>query len=132
MFSRLTRFDFFWPALAHIGEQAILNKEIYTQGIGADDLVFGYQERFAEYRYKPSTITGAFRSNAAASLDAWHLSQDFSALPVLNASFIEDTPPVSRVVATPAEPEFLFDSWFDLRCVRPMPVYGVPGLIDHF
>ena len=132
MWSRSTRFDFYWPALAHIGEQAILNKEIFTAGIAADDNVFGYQERFAEYRYKPSLITGAFRSNAAAPLDSWHLAQDFAALPVLNSAFIQDTPPVSRVVATPTEPEFLFDSYFDMRCVRPMPIYGVPGLIDHF
>lgn len=132
MFSRSTRYDFYWPALANIGEQAVLNKEIYTQGVAADDDVFGYQERYAEYRYKPSIITGAFRSNAATSLDVWHLSQDFSALPALDSAFIQDTPPVSRVVATPAEPEFLFDSYMKLTSVRPMPVYGVPGLIDHF
>lgn len=131
MFSRLTRYDMYWPALAHLGEQSILNKEIYTAGVAADDNVFGYQERYAEYRYKPSQVTGAFRSNATTPLDSWHLSQDFSALPVLNASFIQDDPPVDRVVAVPTEPEFLFDSWFDLKSVRPMPVYSVPGLIDH-
>ena len=132
MFSRSTRWDFYWPALAHIGEQAILNQEIYTQGDANDALVFGYQERFAEYRYKPSVLTGAFRSNAATSLDNWHLAQDFSALPALNSTFIQETPPVSRVVAVTTEPEFIFDSWFSLRCARPMPMYGVPGLIDHF
>lgn len=135
MFSRSTRFDFYWPALSHIGEQAILNKEIFAQGSanpGADAAVFGYQERFAEYRYKPSLITGQFRSNFAQSLDTWHLAQDFSALPVLNASFIVENPPVSRVIAVPSEPAFLFDSYFSYRCARPMPVYGVPGLIDHF
>lgn len=132
MFSRSTRWDFYWPALAHIGEQAVLNKEIYAQGTGDDDLTFGYQERFAEYRYKPSQITGEFRSNFAQSLDVWHLSQDFTALPVLNASFIEDNPPLDRVIAVPTEPQFLFDSYFRLRCARPMPLYSVPGLIDHF
>jgi hypothetical protein len=132
MWSRQTRYDFYWPALANIGEQAILNKEIYYQGTSADNEVFGYQERYAEYRYKPSMITGAFRSNAATPLDSWHLAQDFSSLPALNSAFIEDNPPVSRVVAVPSEPEFLFDGYFDMNCVRPMPLYGVPGMVDHF
>lgn len=130
--SRRTRFDFYWPALSHIGEQAVLNKEIFTQGTSADDLVFGYQERYAEYRYKPSTITGEFRSNFAQSLDTWHLAQDFSALPALNAAFIVDDPPIDRVIAVTSEPHFIMDSFFRLRTARPMPVYGVPGLIDHF
>jgi len=132
MFSRRTRWDYYWPALSHIGEQAVLNKEIYAQGTSVDNNVFGYQERYAEYRYKPSQITGKFRSTAADSLDVWHLSQEFGALPVLNDSFIQDNPPVDRVVATPDEPHFLLDTYFDLKCARPMPVYGVPGLIDHF
>ncbi len=132
MFSQSTRWDMFWPALAHIGEQEVLNKEIFTDTAVNNALVFGYQERYAEYRYKPSQVTGAFRSNAAATLDPWHLAQDFASLPLLNDTFIQDTPPISRIVATPAEPEFLFDSWFNMRCVRPMPMYGVPGLIDHF
>lgn len=132
MWSRDTRYDFYWPALANIGEQAVLNKEIYFQGTSDDDAVFGYQERYAEYRYKPSIITGAFRSNAATPLDSWHLAQDFSSLPALNSTFIEDNPPVSRVVAVPSEPEFLFDGYFDMNCVRPMPLYGVPGMVDHF
>lgn len=132
MFSRSTRWDFYWPALAHIGEQAILNKEIYLDGTANDDLVFGYQERFAEYRYKPSVITGQFRSNYSSTLDSWHLAQDFASLPALNATFIEDNPPIDRVIAVPAEPHFLFDAYFKLRCARPMPIFGVPGLIDHF
>lgn len=132
MFSRRTRFDFYWPALAHIGEQAVLQKEIFASGTAADDLVFGYQERFAEYRYKPSIITGQFRSSAAQSLDAWHLSQDFANAPVLDAAFIEENPPLDRVVAVPTEPNFIMDTYFKMRCARPMPVYGVPGLIDHF
>jgi len=132
MFSRQTRWDFFWPALAHIGEQAVLNKEIYAQGTSADDDVFGYQERFAEYRYKPSLITGEMRSNFAQSLDTWHLAQDFESLPLLNDDFIVDNPPVERVIAVPTSPHFIFDSYIQLRCARPMPIYGVPGLIDHF
>jgi len=132
MFSRSTRYDFYWPALSHLGEQSILNKEIFADGSATDDAVFGYQERYAEYRYKPSVITSLFRSNATASLDAWHLSQDFATLPALNPSFIEDNPPIDRIVAVPSEPDFIFDSHMSLRCVRPMPVYSVPGLIDHF
>jgi len=132
MWSRNTRYDFYWPALANIGEQSVLNKEIYFQGTSADDETFGYQERYAEYRYKPSLITGQFRSNATTTLDAWHLSQDFASLPALNASFIEDNPPVDRVIAVPSEPEFLFDGYFSMNCVRPMPLYGVPGMVDHF
>ncbi|UOF80672.1 major capsid protein [Microviridae sp.] len=132
MWSRSTRFDFYWPALAQLGEQAILNKEIFFQGAAADTQVFGYQERYAEYRYKPSRITGQFRSDHATPLDVWHLAQDFAALPVLNASFIQEDPPIDRVIAVPAEPHFLFDSYIRFKAVRPMPVYGVPGLIDHF
>jgi hypothetical protein len=132
MWSRQDRWDFYWPALAHIGEQAVLNKEIYAQGTSADDGVFGYQERFAEYRYKPSMITGQFRSTAATSLDNWHLAQEFGSLPALNSSFIEENPPLDRVLAVPSEPDLLLDAFFDLKCARPMPVYSVPGLIDHF
>ncbi len=132
MWSRQTRYDFYWPALANIGEQSVLNKEIYFTGTATDDNTFGYQERYAEYRYKPSLVTGQFRSNAATTLDAWHLSQDFASLPALNASFIEENPPVDRVIAVPSEPEFLFDGYFSMNCVRPMPLYGVPGMVDHF
>jgi len=133
MFSRKTRFDFYWPALSHIGEQAILQKEIFATGVPANDnKVFGYQERYAEYRYKPSMITGEFRSSNPQSLDAWHLGQDFATAPVLDAAFIVENPPVDRVIAVPSEPHFLFDSYIKMQCTRPMPVYGVPGLIDHF
>lgn len=135
MWSRQTRYDFYWPALANLGEQEVLNKEIYAKGDGAtnDDKVFGYQERFADYRYKNSKITGALRSNYATSLDVWHLSQDFGAtLPVLNSDFIEENVPMSRVLATPTEPEFIFDAFFKYNCTRPMPVYSIPGMIDHF
>lgn len=132
LWSRQTRFDFYWPSLAHLGEQAVLNKEIYSQGTSADDDVFGYQERYAEYRYYPSLITGKFRSTYAQPLDMWHLSQKFDSLPTLSAQFIEDNPPVSRVIAVQDEPQFLLDTYFSLNCVRPMPVYSVPGLVDHF
>ncbi len=132
MFSRRTRFDFYWPVLAHLGEQAILNKEIYAQGTPADDDVFGYQERYAEYRYFPSMITGKLRSTDPQSLDVWHLSQKFDNLPTLSAQFIEDNPPVSRILAVQNEPQFIIDSYIEMKCARPMPVYGVPGLVDHF
>lgn len=135
MWSRKTKYDYFWPALAMIGEQAVLNKEIYAVGSAnptQDAAAFGYQERFAEYRYKPSIITGKMRSNAAQPLDTWHLAQNFASLPTLSDTFIQDNPPIARVVAVPTEPNFIMDMFFQLRCARPMPVYGVPGLIDHF
>ncbi len=132
MFSRSTKFDFYWPALSHIGEQSVLNKEIYADGSSADDDVFGYQERWAEYRYKPSLVTGPMRSNAAQSLDTWHLSQNFASLPALGPDFIVENPPIDRIIAVESEPHILFDSYTKLRCARPMPVYSVPGLIDHF
>lgn len=133
MWSRQTRFDYYWPALAHLGEQAVLNKEIMAgTGSSADDAVFGYQERYAEYRYKPSLVTGLFRSNAVQSLDSWHLAQEFASVPVLNQTFIEENPPIDRVIAVPSQPHIIFDSYFDLKCARPMPLYSVPGLIDHF
>ena len=132
MWSRQSRFDFFWPALSHLGEQAILNKEIFADGTSADDQVFGYQESWGEYRYKPSQVTGTMRSTAAAPLDVWHLAQDFANRPLLSAEFIEDNPPIDRVIAVQTEPHLLLDAYFKLRCARPMPLYGVPGLIDHF
>ena len=131
-FSKRTRYDYYWPALAHIGEQSIPNKEIYAQGTAADDTVFGYQERYAEYRYKPSQITGKFRSNATGTLDSWHLAQNFGSLPSLNSSFIEENPPVDRVTAVNTEPDLLLDMYFDFKCARPMPTYSVPALLSHF
>jgi len=135
MWNRSTRYDFYFPAFAMLGEQAILNEEIYATG-GASDLnVFGYQERWAEYRYKPSQITGLFRSTSAGTIDAWHLAQRFTTLPTLNDSFIQENPPVSRTLAVGAAAngqQFLFDSFFDCKTVRPMPLYSVPGMIDHF
>jgi hypothetical protein len=131
MWSRRTRFDHYWPALAHLGEQAVLNKEIYAQGTEEDDEAFGYQERWAEYRYFPSQITGMMRSTVEAPLDKWHLSQHFEELPKLNDTFIEDNPPLERVVAVSSQPHLLLDVYVSMRCARPMPVYSVPGLIDH-
>lgn len=135
MWSRTTRYDHYLPALSNIGEQAVLNKEIYAQGSGgaaADIAAFGYQERWAEMRHKNSKITGQFRSNHATSLDAWHLSQDFASLPVLDDTFIQETVPMSRVEATPSEPDFIFDSYINLICVRPMPLYSTPQLGNRF
>ena len=135
MWSRSTRYDFYFPAFATLGEQAVLNKEIYVRGDSNDNSVFGYQERWAEYRYYPSRISGLFRSTASGTIDAWHLAQRFTALPTLNNTFIQDTPPVDRIVAVGASAngkQFIFDSFFDCKKARPMPMYSVPGLIDHF
>jgi len=136
MWFRETRYDFYLPALAHIGEQAVLNREIFEFGSGAsyDTDVWGYQGRFDEYRYKPSMITGQFRSANSSSLDAWHLSQEFDPIlgPELGPDFIEDDPPMDRVLAVPSEPDFIFDAFFSMRCARPMPLYGTPGQIDRF
>lgn len=132
MWKRSDRYDFYFPVLAHLGEQAISNDEIYAQGNAEDAKVFGYQERYAEYRYKPALITGKFRSRDPHSLDIWHLAQEFGSLPALNDSFIQDQPPIERVVAVTDEPQIFFDSFINLKCVRPMPVYSVPGLVDHF
>lgn len=132
MWSRQTRWDFYWPALANIGEQAVLNKEIYATGDTADASTFGYQERYAEYRYKPSQITGKLRSTASGTYDIWHLAQKFTSLPTLGDTFIKESPPIDRVVAVNTEPQLLFDGYMKMSCVRPMPMYSVPGLIDHF
>lgn len=129
---RKTRYDFYWPALAHLGEQAVLSKELWVDGSAGDQDVFGYQERYGEYRFKPGRIVNEFRSNHPTSLDPWHLAQDWETRPVLNNQFILEQPPVDRVIAVPSEPHFLMDAWFNFKCTRPMPVYSVPGMIDHF
>lgn len=134
-FSRSTRYDFYFPVFSHLGEQAVLNKEIYATGTPSDDDVFGYQERWAEYRYHPSQITGLFRSTSAGTIDNWHLAQRFNDVPTLSSQFIEDNPPMERVLAVGSEAggqQFIFDSIFSVRATRPMPMYSVPGLIDHF
>ncbi len=132
MWSRQTRFDFYWPVLAHLGEQAILSKEIFADGSSSDQDVFGYQERYAEYRYFPNMITGKLKSTSPQSLDVWHLAQKFANRPVLNSEFITENVPLKRSLAVSDEPEIILDVLFDMSCVRPMPVYGVPGLVDHF
>lgn len=133
MWLRSTVYDFYWPTFAHLGEQAIELREIYAQGSEADTTVFGYQERYAEYRYKPSQITGKFRSSVTGgNLDVWHLSQFFSNAPTLNEEFITENPPVKRIIAVQDEPEFLLDIGFRYTTVRPMPMFGTPGLVDHF
>lgn len=130
--SRKTRYDFYWPTLAHLGEQAVLNKELWYGQDDDDELTFGYQERYAEYRYKPSIVTGLFNSANVASLDTWHLAQDFATRPFLNPSFMLENPPIGRISAVPDEPDFLCDIWHQLYCQRPMPIYSIPGLVDHF
>jgi hypothetical protein len=135
MWSRETRYDFYFPVFAHLGEQAVLNKEIYVTGGPTDDGVFGYQERWAEYRYKPSQITGLFKSTSVGTIDPWHYAQKFTSLPTLNATFIQETPPIDRTTAVGAAAngqQFLMDAFFDCKMARPMPMYSVPGLIDHF
>ncbi len=127
-FSRNTRYDYFFPTLAHLGEQAVYNKEIYAQGTSVDDEIYGYNERNAEYRYKNSYITGKFRSSDPQSLDIWHLAQKFEELPKLNSDFIEENPPIKRCLAVQNEPEFLLDVYHEFQDIRPIPQYGVPGL----
>jgi len=132
LWTRSTRFDLYWPDLAVLGEQAVLNQEIYLQGTSADLDPFGYQERHAEYRFKPSEVVGVFASYASTPLDAWHLADKYTSLPTLGANWIVDQPPMTRVKAVTTQPDFLFDSHFNIKCVRPMPVYGVPGQILRF
>ena len=132
MWSRKGRYDYYWPVLANIGEQAILNKEIYAQGNAKDDEAFGYQEAWADYRYKPSKVTGLFRSNAAQSLDAWHYAQDYNKLPTLSTEWMEQTDnEMKRTLAVQEQPDFIADFYFMNKTTRCMPVYSIPGLIDH-
>lgn len=131
MWSRRTRYDLYWPTFANLGEQAVLNKEIYARGNAADDQVFGYQERWAEYRYRPSRISGLFKSTSTPNIDDWHLSEQFGNLPALNATFIRQNTPMSRVLAASTQAngqQILFDSVFSIKCTRPLPMYSVPGL----
>lgn len=132
MWLRSTVYDWYWPTFAHLSEQAILNAEIYAQGTDDDKGVFGYQERYAEYRYHPSEICGHFRSTYTKPLDVWHLSQKFDSLPTLSDQFIQDKPPVERVVSVKDYPHFLIDIGFKYHTTRAMPMYGIPGLVDHF
>uniref|UniRef100_A0AAU8AVJ2 Major capsid protein n=1 Tax=Dulem virus 199 TaxID=3145676 RepID=A0AAU8AVJ2_9VIRU len=131
-FSYLKRFDFYLPAFAFLGEQPVLNKEIFATGTSTDNSVFGYQERWAEMRYRPSMVTGKMRSNDEQSLDFWHFAQDFSTVPSLNETFINADYPIKRSLAVHDEPEFLVDIGIESLDARPLPVYSVPGLVDHF
>ena len=132
MWSRTGRYDYYWPVLANIGEQAILNKEIYAQGNAKDNEAFGYQEAWADYRYKPSKVTGLFRSNAQQSLDAWHYAQDYNALPTLSTAWMEQgETEMKRTLAVQSQPDFIADFYFMNKTTRCMPVYSIPGLIDH-
>jgi hypothetical protein len=132
--SKQTRYDFYYPVLAHIGEQTVLNQEIYAETAGSPTGVFGYQERYAEYRYKPSRLTNLMSVDATGTLEAWHLSEEFTSAPTLGDSFIQSNTgtPLDRAIAVPSEPHFIFDAFFDMKCARPMPLYGVPGNLDHF
>ena len=133
MWSRSTRYDFFWPKLQELGEQTILNKEIYLAGAGGTDTsVFGYQERYAEYRYKPSEIHGKFRSTYATSIDQWHLAEEFGSVPSLNSTFIVQNTPIDRAIAINTEPHLLFDAWFQYKHARPMMAYSVPVTLGRF
>lgn len=134
MWSRKTRYDSYIPVFANIGEQPVYQKEIYCTGAAGDENVFGYQEAWAEYRYFPSMITGLFRSNHPTPLDAWHLAQYFESPVTLNQTFIEENPPMERVLAVgeaAAGQHFIADMLFDMNVTRLMPMYSVPGLIDH-
>lgn len=126
------RTEEYWREFANLGEQPVFEKEIYCDGSDTDNSVFGYQERYAEYRYKPSMITGKMRSSLSDSLDVWHLSQDFESAPSLSQDFIEENPPFKRVLAVQNEPEWLCDIWFDYKALRPLPLFGEPSLLDHF
>lgn len=136
MMSRKTRVDHYFPDLAHLGEQGILSQELYADATGSESAgtgdwsVFGYQPRYEEYRHRENKVTGEFRSVDPASLDVWHLALDFGVTrPLLNAAFIEENPPISRIVVLTGEPEFLLDCYYKVKCVRPMPKYATPGLL---
>lgn len=141
MWSRSTRYDFFWPKLQELGEQAVLNKEIYAQGSTVDtdvdgtpddEEVFGYQERYAEYRYSPSQIRGEFRSTYATSLDSWHIAEEFASLPALNETFINSNTPIDRSLAVTSHSHILLDAWMKYTHVRPMVTVGVPATLGRF
>lgn len=131
---KTTRYDFYWPVLSQIGEQAVENREIWYNNDANDELVFGYQERYAEYRYKPSRLAGLFRVDHGSTLASWHLSEDFATLPSLGNTFIQSNTggPLDRAISVPSEPQIIADFFFDMKCARPMPLYGVPGNLDHF
>ena len=141
LMKRSTRYDYLYPILQNIGDQSVTVDEIYTQdptqdtgatGTPDNQRVFNYQERYAELKYKKSMITGLFRSNCTSSLEAWHLSEEFSSLPTFNQTFIEQNTPVDRAIAVPAEPHLILDCYFNLQCARPMHMYSIPGMGQRF
>lgn len=133
MWSKSTRFDFFWPKLQELGEQAVLNQEIYCAGAGGTDTAaFGYQERYAEYRFKPSEIHGQFRSTYSTPLDMWHMAEKFASVPALNATFIVQNTPIARAITVSTTATILFDGWFSYKCARPMLTYAVPMSLGKF
>ena len=133
LWQRSTRYDFFWPKLQQLGEQSVLCSELYMTGDPAvDNDVFGYQERYAEYRYKPSEIHGVLRSTYATSIDQWHLAEEFSTQPTLNAAFIVQNTPIERAIAIDTEPDLIFDAYFKMRHARPMMTYSVPATLGRF
>lgn len=135
MWSRRRRLDLYWPSLAHLGEQAVLNKEIYAQGTAQDNETFGFQERWAEYKYKPNLNTSAFRTNYAQSLDPWHYGDHYKSLPGLAKNWIEETKEYldrTLAVTSSVEDQYLMDSVVSITATRPMPLYSIPGLIDHY
>ncbi len=129
-----TRYEFYYPVLAGIGEQSVLNQEIWADASGNDILVFGYQERYAEYRFLNSKLTSLMRPDAAGTLASWHLSEDFATLPSLGATFIQANTgvPLDRAIAVPAQPQFFADFYHEIKAARPLPLYGVPGNMDRF
>jgi len=134
IWSKATRYDFYYPVLQGIGEQSVLNKEIWADGSANDELVFGYQERYAEYRFLSSKLTSLMRPDATGTLASWHLSEDFSTLPALGATFITANTgvPLDRAIAVPSQPQFFADFYHEIRAARPLPLYGIPGGIDRF
>ena len=132
LWNRETRYDFFWPKLQELGEQTVLSKEIFADGTANDEDAFGYNERYAEYRYKPSEIHGIFRSTYATPLDQWHLAEEFGSRPSLNATFIVQNTPIDRAIAISTEPHLLFDAWFQYKHARPMVARPVPATLGRF
>ncbi len=133
LWSRSTRYDFYIPALANLGEQSILNKEIFVSNSSSvDDAIFGFQERWSEYRMKHSKVIGNFNPDVSGSLSHWHLAEDFSSLPALNSTFMIDGTPMARITTVTSEPDFLLDLWCNYKCARPLPVYSIPSLVARF
>lgn len=132
MWSRKTNLDFYYPVFANLGEQAILKKEIYLTGTETDEQAFGYQEAWAEYRMKPNRVCGKFRSNATGTLDSWHYGDNYDKTPSLSQAWMkEGDSEIQRTLAVENEPQFIMDTIIDNTSVRPMPMYSIPGLVDH-